>query len=260
MARICPLFSSSSGNSILIGSADRYILIDAGVSAKRLTAALADRDIPVSRIEAIFVTHEHDDHISGISLFAGKNSIPVFATEGTLTGMERKGALKGVDGRVFSDGMECAGMVVSSFATSHDTAQSCGYVVDTADGRRVAVATDTGYIPFSVQQALKTCDAMVIESNHDEKMLRNGPYPPFLKQRILSPCGHLSNDACAAALPDLVRSGATRFILGHLSEKNNLPSLAYSCSKTALDGAGMKDGLDYLLSVAPPQGGEMVVF
>ena len=260
MARICPLFSSSKGNCTLIGSSDKYILIDAGVSARMLTTALSERGVAVSDIAAIFVTHEHEDHIKGIKLFAGKNSIPVYATAGTLREMARRGVLEGVESREMPESVEIYGMTVRRFSTSHDTAQSCGYVVTLTDGRKAAVATDMGYVSETVRTALRGCDAMVIESNHDEMMLRNGPYPPLLKQRILSPSGHLSNDACAAELAELVRRGSTRFFLGHLSEENNTPALALSCAEKALCAAGFKNGYDYILCAAAPRDNEMVVF
>lgn len=260
LARICPLFSSSDGNSTLIGAAGQYILIDAGVSAKALTCALTQHNVSPAAIKAIFVTHEHSDHIKGIRLFAGRNRIPVYATAGTLAGMQRAGVLEGVTAFELTDNIEVGGMTVHYCRTLHDTKESCCYTVDLPDGRRAAVATDMGRISDAVHQALSGCGTILIESNHDISLLRSGPYPPYLKQRILSDYGHLSNDVCAAELPKLAAAGCTRFILGHASKENNRPELAYNTALAALTGAGLRLGYDFILSVAPASGGEMVIF
>ena len=235
-------------------------MIDAGVSAKKLCAALSQREIQPESIEAIFITHEHIDHVNGVRVFAGKYNTPVYATEGTIRAMERNGHLNGVEYRVLSGAVETPEMQICSFRTSHDAAESCGYTVETCDGRKIAVATDMGYVSETVRKAIYGCDAVLIESNHDEKMLRCGPYPPLTKQRILSEIGHLSNPACAAELAELVRKGSTRFFLGHISQDNNTPNLAYETSFNILTGEGMRKNYDYTLSALAPDGGEMVVF
>ncbi len=260
MARISSLFSSSKGNSTLIGCSGRYVMIDAGVSAKKLCTALSQRDVSPESIAAIFITHEHIDHVSGVRVFAGKYKIPVYATEGTLRAMEKNGHLCGVEHYVMNGTLEMPEMKVCSFATSHDAAESCGYTVETVDGRKAAVATDMGYVSDTVRRAISGCDTVLIESNHDERMLRYGPYPPLTKQRILSDRGHLSNPACASELAELIRRGSTRFYLGHISGENNTALLAYETSFNALTGAGMKKNYDYMLSALSPDGGEMVVF
>lgn len=260
MARISSLFSSSRGNSTIIGCSGRYVMIDAGASAKKLTEALSQREVSPESIAAIFVTHEHIDHVSGVRVFAGKYKIPVYATAGTLRAMEKNGHLNGVDFHVIEGAVELPEMKISAFSTSHDAAESCGYTVETVDGRRAALATDMGYVTETVRAAIRRCDTVVIESNHDEGMLRRGPYPPLTKQRILSQIGHLSNPACASELRELVRNGTTRLYLGHLSQENNTASLAYETSFRALSEAGMKQNYDYILSVLKPDGGEMVVF
>ncbi len=235
-------------------------MIDAGVSAKKLCEALSQRDVSPESIEAIFITHEHIDHVSGVRVFSGKYKIPVYATEGTLRAMAQNGHLNGVEYHVINGSAELTDMRVRSFRTSHDAAESCGYTIETADGRKIAVATDMGYVSDTVRNAISGCDAVIIESNHDEKMLRYGPYPPLTKQRILSERGHLSNPACASELAELIRKGSTRFYLGHISGENNTAALAYETSFNALTGAGMKQNYDYVLSALSPDGGDMVVF
>lgn len=261
MARFCSLFSSSSGNSTYIGTAGGGILIDAGVSAKRITQALSDRDIPPESIKAIFVTHEHSDHIKGIRVFASKFSIPVFATEGTLRGLEESGALSGKFpcDVITPDGVEVCGMIINRFSTPHDSYESCGYTVGMPDGRKIAVATDIGHMTNEIMTALTGCDLVMIESNHDIGMLQNGDYPYYLKRRILSDTGHLCNETCGDAVAQLIGRGTTRFFLGHLSEHNNMPDLAYRTSCWALSQQGAVAGRDYKLAVNPPENFDPVI-
>jgi len=256
MARFCPLFSGSSGNSTYIGSATGGILIDAGVSAKRLTQALCDIDVDASCVKAIFITHEHSDHISGLRVFARSHGIDVYASRGTLAELESKGVL---DGRftareITPDGVEVNGMFVRPFHTSHDAAESVGYSVTTADGRRASVATDTGYVTDETFSAIYGSEIIMLESNHDVGMLRNGSYPYMTKRRILSEYGHLSNDSCAETVTKLLDGGTTRFFLAHLSRENNMPVLAYEATRSAMTVTGAREGFDYLLSVAPECG------
>ena len=252
MARFCSLFSGSSGNCTYISAGDSGILIDAGVSAKRIREALAARDIDPASIRGIFVTHEHSDHIGGVRVLANQYGCPVYASKGTLAGMDKANALP--SGQLFALGagesVAVGDLQITAFATPHDTPESTGYAVETADGTRLAVATDMGELLPAVFDILCGCDVVLLESNHDVKMLRAGPYPPFLQDRILSNRGHLSNAACATALPALVNAGVSQILLGHLSEKNNTPTLAYDTSVTALAEAGITVGRDVRLSVA----------
>ena len=229
MARFCSLYSSSSGNCTYIGTPHGGILVDIGVSAKRAEAALRDIGVEPSSIEAIFVTHEHTDHISGVRVFASRYGIKVYASAGTLEGMEAAGALKaGMNYDIASpEGTEAAGMYVRPFRTPHDSRESTGYTVVTPDSKRIAVATDIGKMTPTIMDAVSGSDLILLESNHDVGMLQNGPYPYILKQRILSDVGHLSNVCCSDTAVKLIESGTTRFVLGHLSKENNLPELAY---------------------------------
>lgn len=253
MARYCPLFSGSSGNCTYLGTASGGILVDAGVSARRITQALKERQIDPKSLHGIFITHEHSDHISGLKVFLRQNPMPVFASQGTLEALAQKDALPaGVTPYVIRDEITVGDLRVTAFATPHDSRESCGYRVMFPDERTAAVATDIGHMTDTVKAAVLSCDLVHIESNHDVVMLRHGPYPYYLKERILSRIGHLSNEHCAALLPELLQSGTTRFVLAHLSAENNTPQLAQTVSQTALCRTGAVEGRDFLLSVASP--------
>lgn len=253
MARFCSLFSSSKGNCTYIGDGSAGILIDCGTSAKRVREALCAIGVDPSSIAAIFVTHEHTDHVSALRVFAGAHAVPVFATAGTLSALERDGVLNGrfpVDALPHT-GVGIAGMHVRPFSLSHDAVQPVGYSVTTADGRRISVATDTGVVTEEILSAVTGSDLILLESNHDIGMLQNGIYPYAVKRRILSDRGHLCNDACAETAARLLESGTTHFCLGHLSPENNLPLLAYQTTRAEMDLIGAKEGEDYRLTVAP---------
>lgn len=262
MARFCSLFSSSSGNCTYIGTSGANILVDVGVSAKRTEEALAGIGVEPADIDAIFITHEHSDHISGARVFASRYNIKVYATPGTLREMEKCGALneKNIYEPVNPAGTEVNGFFVKPFATSHDAAQSCGYAVTTPDSKRLAVCTDLGVVTDTVMNAIYGSELVLLESNHDVNMLLNGGYPYPLKRRILSEVGHLSNDVCARTAVKLVDGGTTRLVLGHLSHENNIPDLARQTAKNALGEAGMNENADYLLEVAGGEKPEVIAF
>lgn len=262
MARICPLFSGSKGNSYYISSGGNGILIDAGRSAKQLEQALSANSIDISSIRAIFVTHEHSDHIQGLRVFSSRHKIRVYASAQTLAALERLGAVnERVDSREIGfKGVAIDNMLIKPFSTSHDCEGSVGYTVTTSDGAKISLATDTGVITDEIYQSIAGSDAVIIESNHDVGMLMNGGYPYQLKRRILSEQGHLSNDACSELLPELVESGTTRFILAHLSRENNMPMIAENSAVYELACKQMKRNKDFTLMVAPPETrGETVV-
>lgn len=260
MARLCPLFSGSTGNSYYIGSRSAGVLIDAGRSARQLDGMLRLCNIDPLAIHGILLTHEHSDHISGLQVFARKYKIPVYGSTGTLIALGDK--LAGVEAHVAEAGMEIAGMSVTSFHTSHDCAEPLGYRIVTDDGRTLGFATDLGILSELVKEHLLGADMVVLESNHDRDMLRHGGYPIYLKQRILSDHGHLANDTCAAFLPELAQSGTRRFLLAHLSRENNTPSLAREAALTALARAGLSEQIDFLLNTASPENadGKSVIF
>lgn len=261
MARFCTLFSSSSGNSVYIGSGTGGIIIDAGVSAKRIALGLAEHSIDPCSIHAIFVTHEHTDHISGLRALASRHGIRVYATNGTLAELERMDRLcaKFSAMPMEPQGISAGGMLVYAFETSHDCAESCGFIIRTPDDRKIGICTDLGHVTDTVRQALLGCDLVMLESNHDVMMLQNGSYPYPLKRRIQSDVGHLSNTLCAAELAALIDSGTTRIVLAHLSRENNHPDVALATARAALCSHRMVEGQDYLLSVAPREGGRMMI-
>lgn len=260
MARFCSLFSGSSGNSCFIGTKESGVLVDAGVPAGRIIKALALRGIPPESIKAIFITHEHSDHIKGLSVLSKKLGVPIAASAKTLNAVINSVNLPAGSKLIEIDKneVEAAGIVARRFPTSHDCEGSSGYSFILPYGQKISVCTDLGTVTDEVRQGIRGSDLVLIESNHDLKMLKNGPYPPMLKIRIMSDSGHLSNNACAAELPALLNSGTTRFILGHLSLHNNLPQLAHNAAADSLISAGAHEDEDYILKIAGENGGELI--
>ncbi|MDR2753529.1 MAG: MBL fold metallo-hydrolase [Oscillospiraceae bacterium] len=254
MASLIPLFSSSAGNCILVGGAAGGVLIDAGVSAKRIAQALAAAQCDAQKIAAVFVTHEHNDHVAGLRVLCERHHIPVFATPGTLEFLAREGKIsaKMQVQPMPAGGVEAGGLLVRAFKTSHDASEPCGFCCEDESGHRTAVATDTGCITEETRAALLGCDTVMLESNHEVTMLQNGGYPYWLKRRILGDQGHLSNVVCASFLPALLQRGAGRFFLGHLSRENNTPALARATATAAFDAMGARKGVDYELTVCVP--------
>lgn len=248
MARIYPLFSSSKGNSIYIGTKNEGILIDDGVSFSRLKNAMELNGLSVDSIKAVFVTHEHSDHIKGLAVLTKKIKAPVFAKGLTLEYLLKSGALNG-EYREMTDGVEVCGARVECFCTPHDARESCGYKVTFPDGRSVAVCTDLGHITEEIEAVLHGTSCVLLEANYDVEMLRNGSYPYYLKMRIFSGSGHLSNTDSGNFAAKLVESGTEKIILGHLSQENNRPEIAENTVVSCL--GGFKRNTDYILSVAP---------
>ena len=258
MAKICPLFSSSSGNCTYIESVCGAILVDIGVSARKITAALKERNLDITRVKGIFITHAHYDHISGLLTFTKQHKIPIFASEKTFAELIKYNRLPAGCTINIESKVVIADMEISRFSTSHDSPGSCGYTIKLPGGDKVAVCTDLGYVSEEVRSAITGCKTVVIESNHDVSMLNSGPYPIELKMRISSKNGHLSNSACAQELPELVKNGATRFILAHLSEENNRPEIAKTAAVGALLSKGFIENEDYVLTVAKPDGNKII--
>ncbi len=260
MARIYPLFSSSKGNAAYIGSPDAGILIDAGVSERRLSGAMQRCGLHPQAVQAVFITHDHSDHISGLRVFTKKFGVPVYAQAITGEHLQNGGHIsEGSSLHILTGDVSIAGMTVSAFATSHDTAQSCGYRITMPNGVCCAVCTDLGIVTETVRNAVSGCKLVLLEANYDPGMLRSGCYPPPLKARIASDHGHLSNDDSAAFARWLLQTGTTHFVLGHLSQENNTPQLAENTVVSGL--AGFIRGQDYLLHVAAPEtDGRMIVF
>lgn len=260
MARFCPLFSGSSGNSTYIATHSGNLLVDVGVSFKRLQAALAEVGARVEDLSAVAITHEHTDHVKGLKLLLKKHPVPLIASKKTLETLVKNDLVpEGVPLIAAESNPTVEELKIYRFATSHDCDGSSGYVITLPDGQRVAVCTDLGVMTDTVREALNGCRLVLLESNHDVKMLQTGPYPPQLKMRILSEQGHLSNLHCAEEIKRLYQGGTTHFVLGHLSEHNNLPTLAVSAARAALlDCGAVREGQDYVLLVAKPCGNEAV--
>ena len=253
MARVYPLFSSSKGNATFIGNERGGILIDAGVSCKMLTQALFDNGISPTAVHGIFITHEHSDHIKGLKIFTKSYCTPVFAGDKNLDYLisanhispNSRAETIDVDGKP----LEFAGYKISAFSTPHDTRQSNGYKIITPDLKTITVCTDLGVVTENVHKNLYGSDLILFEANYDELMLKNGSYPYMLKKRISSNIGHLSNDDSAKEIENLISTGTTRVILGHLSQQNNTPVRARETITNRL--SEFEDGVDYILKVAP---------
>lgn len=262
MLRYCALFSGSSGNATYIGTAEGGVLIDVGVSARRIETALTARQIDPRTIRAVLITHEHSDHVAGLPVLCRRYGWPVIASTGTLDALaagDKVTAEQKLYAVAPGGGFHIGDITVRAFSTPHDSRQCLGYRID-ADDRAMAVATDIGYMTGEIRQAIAGCKLIHIESNHDPIMLRNGPYPLYLKERIAGAGGHLSNAACAETLPELVEAGAERFVLAHLSQHNNTPTLAAQTATAALAEAGVTVGRDCLLDVAAPEGTAPVLY
>ena len=235
------------------------ILIDAGVSCKRLCEALLQNDIEPGAIQGIFVTHTHSDHIAGLKVFTKKYNIPVYAQRTNLEILCSGDKIASSCKTEEVDGKEICteDFSVKAFETFHDTPASCGYRISTPDGKVVCVCTDLGVVTDKVAENLSEADLVLLESNYDEAMLKNGSYPADLKRRIASDHGHLSNYDCGEQLKKLMRSGTCKFVLGHLSQENNTVYQAESSAVTAL--SEYRRSIDYILHIARPEGSGMAV-
>lgn len=238
-----PLCSGSSGNVSFLEAGGRRFLIDAGVSAKRVTELLGQIGVPVHTIDAIFITHEHSDHVAGIGILAKKHGISVYAVADCFSALPRTVADKIPIGcmRVIEPDREfypAAGVRVMPFSIPHDAAHAVGYSIY-AEGAKCTVMTDVGHIDERLLTQAQDSDLLLLEANHDVDMLLAGGYPYPLKKRILSSHGHLCNEDCAAALVQLAKRGVKNVILGHLSKENNTPELARVTVESTLQAAGI---------------------
>ncbi len=236
-----PLFSGSSGNCSVIRHGKSTILLDAGLTGAAITKALVSCRISPDNIDAILVTHEHSDHIKGVGVLSRKYGIPVYANAKTWEVMTPLiGNISGRHIRIFDTGHDffIGDINIRPFSIPHDCIEPVAYSFH-AGGRKLSVATDIGHITPSVESELKNSDLVLIESNHDIDMLRNGSYPAHLKKRILGSNGHLSNESCGDLLTELSKHGLKRAILGHLSNENNTEFLASSTVRNVLNRHGI---------------------
>ena len=234
------LHSGSSGNCIYVKTADAELLFDAGVSARAVEKSLNAIGTSLSNIKAIFVTHEHTDHVKGLEVISKKHHIPTH-----MVGASARAFIRTPDSSLLNDlylhpsefSVKIGNTAVCSFATPHDSAASVGYTVEheqNGQTHKLGIATDIGHITEEIAQALIGSDSVIIESNHDVNMLLTGPYPYHLKLRILSDRGHLSNESCAEFTKILAKNGTKNFVLAHLSKENNFAPIAESTVRYAL--------------------------
>ena len=233
---VFPLFSGSQGNCTLVDLGGTRLLIDVGVSLRSLERALAALAVAPETISAVFITHEHSDHVAGLPQFAKKYRLPIHATAASAACMRLTPETEAClvrHGAEFCLPLENG--QIEAFAVPHDSAACVGYRI-TAGGDSLGLATDLGFVTQRVYDRLIGCRTVVIEANHDRDMVRNGPYPPALKHRILSGGGHLSNDDCAELARALAGGGTTTLWLAHLSRENNTPDRALAAVRAALAG------------------------
>lgn len=251
--RCCTLFSGSSANATYIEADGRGILIDAGAGVRKTENALRRIGSSLSKIDAVFITHEHSDHINGLSTILKQFRIPIIANEKTLNALYF--SCPDVDENLFRNlptGSKAVkdSFEITSFATHHDSVESVGYIINT-EKMKIGVLTDSGELNNVMKRALYGCNVVVLESNHDTDMLKDGPYPQYLKKRILGEQGHLSNNQCACGLCEIIPHGTEKIFLAHLSKENNTPELAYDTVSVLLSKSLIKCGKDISLEVAP---------
>mgnify|MGYP000925026407 CR=1 FL=1 len=228
--RMCSIASGSSGNCIYVGSDNSHLLIDTGISKKRIEEGLNKLEIKGDELDGILITHEHSDHIKGLGVIARKHQIPVYATEGTVEALSHMNLGKmpeGIFREIHEDEpFEINDLTVNPFTIPHDAAQPVGYRVECGE-HSVGIATDLGKYNEYIVGNLQNLDALLLEANHDIHMLEVGPYPYPLKRRVMGDKGHLSNELSGKLLCDILHDDLQYVVLGHLSKENNYEELAY---------------------------------
>jgi len=246
MLRFMSLSSGSCGNCYYLGTEKGGIIIDAGVSLRRLKKVLQEYDLTMDSFSAVLVTHDHLDHIRHLGSFCKRLSKPVYTTDTIHKALARHTFTAPTIGpcrKVLSEGEwnEVAGFRVRYFVVPHDATQTVGYAIKVED-RMFVIMTDIGRMTDEAVEFARQADTVVVESNYDMDMLMGGPYTYELKMRIVQGCGHLSNDECASAIRRFYHEGLRNIFLCHLSENNNTHDLAYRCSAEALAGLGVPAG------------------
>ena len=253
--RLCSIASGSSGNCIYVGSDCAHVLIDAGISGRRVEAGLNSLELTGRDLDGILITHEHSDHIKGLGVIARKYGIPIYATGGTVDAMVRSGSLGKIPEGIFREIREdepflIKDLVVNPFTIPHDAAQPVGYRLECGE-HSVGIATDLGKYNEYIIENLQNLDALLLEANHDIRMLQVGRYPYYLKQRIMGDRGHLSNENAGQLLCRLLHDNLKAVFLGHLSKENNYEELAYEtvCSEVTMGDDPYKSK-DFKIQVA----------
>ncbi|MBQ9166404.1 MAG: MBL fold metallo-hydrolase [Oscillospiraceae bacterium] len=241
--QIHTLASGSSGNSTLISGNGSHVLLDAGISCRKITTRLAQAGLSALDLSGLLITHTHSDHICGVTVLAKRCQLPIYLSSAAADDLIQR--IPGLDEKlihVVSPGQtfQVGGMHVRAFSTPHDAPGSMGYRFE-ADDKRAAVVTDLGYLSDSVIEALTDIDLALVEANHDVDWLRTGPYPYYLQQRVLGKYGHLSNELCGQLAVHLARTGASKLILAHLSAENNSPQRAWETVSSMLWEAECRD-------------------
>lgn len=252
MMTFMTIASGSSGNAALVCCGSTRLLLDAGVSARRITTAVKALGIDPRSLAGVLVTHEHSDHISGLAVLTRQLALPIYATAPTLRQIQGRFPLPDALCRALEpgEGFSLGELWVDPFATPHDAAGSVGYSL-IGEGCKITAATDLGYLPPAVLQAARGCDLLLCEANHDVDWLRSGPYPYYLKERVLGDRGHLSNELGAELAAQAAEAGARTVILAHLSAENNTPARAREAAARRLLAGGVDPERDLSLTVAP---------
>jgi len=248
LTTIHTLASGSSGNALLLSCGETHLLVDAGISCRRISASLQELGLTLQDLTAVLITHTHTDHISGLQTMLKKTAVPVLGTAAACDDLLHRlpASSAHIQSLPICHCVQIGDCAVTAIPTSHDAPGACGYRLDTESGS-VGVLTDTGYITEEAAALLPGVDLAVLESNHDPEALACGPYPYYLRQRIAGRYGHLSNEAAARFAVTLAKHGASQIILAHLSHENNSPAMAHYTTETALSAAGLYSAL----SVAP---------
>lgn len=252
MIKFCSLFSGSSGNAVFLKAGNTRLLMDAGVSAKRIIEALLSIGENPCDLSAILISHEHSDHIKGAGILSRKFDIPIYANEGTWCLMEREiGPVSLKNKRCFCTGREFLinDLCIKTFPIPHDASEPVGFNFF-AENRKITVATDIGHVSKALLESIDKSDLLMLEANHDVEMLMTGSYPWWLKKRILSDEGHLSNEMAGKVIAYMAERGTRSFLLGHLSKENNFPELAYQTVYNELYERKITAGSDVMLDVA----------
>lgn len=250
--KFCSLASGSSGNCQWIGSEKTALFLDAGLSGKYIGAAMASISEDIQRVRGVLITHEHVDHIKGVGVLLRRYGIDLYANEKTFEAVESKlGKYQDSQIKLFknNEAFEVGDLIVKPFSISHDAVDPVAYSF--LEGRsKISVATDLGTVTDAILKEIIDSDLLMLEANHDVEMLKVGPYPYYLKQRILSEIGHLSNDHAGEVSLEAVNHGKLKHILlGHISKENNHPELAYETVRACLEEGGIEIGTDVQLDM-----------
>ncbi len=245
--------SGSSGNCYYLGWRNEGILIDAGISARKIRSCLLEMNLDFKNIKAVLITHDHADHIRAVGKIGEQVHIPIYGTPLIHTGIDKNYGLHEklrTSKAFFQLGVpfELCGMTINTIPISHDSTECVSYIIDAA-GVRFVIATDVGCVDETLEKTIETADHLVVEANHDEQLLLNGPYPSYLKSRILSDKGHMSNFTCGQLLAEHCKPGIKNIWLCHLSQENNDPLVAYDTVSHCLMDANIIPGQDVNLYV-----------